>query len=158
MEINNKKLMFYSILRYKNSLVTGEILNLGVLYYFTKSYNLYWRTGDLKRVNEAYPEFDFEYIKLLINHIKERCEKYKLQMVEASQVDQFIHENILLRNDNAVQFDEPKLSLTGSFEEMTLVEQYSGLLLQNYKPEYLMHPSATTVTEKIPTAAGTSLK
>jgi hypothetical protein len=48
----------YSVLQYKHSLALGEILNVGILFYFPDDGCFEFINGDGSRVKSVYPDFD----------------------------------------------------------------------------------------------------
>jgi hypothetical protein len=49
------KSIIYSILQYKHSLALGEILNVGILFYFPEEKQFEFALGDASRLKAIYP-------------------------------------------------------------------------------------------------------
>ena len=61
------KVLTYSILQYKHSLLLGEAINIGVLFYFPEENHLEFAYGTSTRARAIYEDFDTTLFNSLIS-------------------------------------------------------------------------------------------
>ncbi|MDD2306820.1 MAG: DUF3037 domain-containing protein [Prolixibacteraceae bacterium] len=135
----------YSVLQYKHSLALGEILNVGILFYFPSDNSLEFVEGGHTRVKSVYPNFNTSlfqnYLKSILNRIKNKVDLFS---VSASQVDfsLFIHNNILAQDASGLIFREPVIVKNVFNSKDIVISEYSKLLLPGInieKPNVIKH-------------------
>lgn len=122
----------YSVLQYKHSLALGEILNVGILFYFPLENELEFVEGGAHRVKAIYPDFDNSlfnsFQKSILANIKNRVELFK-ESPSLTDFSNYIHKYILAQDASGLIFREPVSvkNVFGSKEQA--INEYSKLLL-----------------------------
>lgn len=122
----------YSVLQYKHSLALGEILNVGILFYFPQENELEFVEGGAHRVKAIYPDFDNSlfngFQKSILNNIKNRVELFK-ESPNLTDFSKYIHKYILAQDAAGFVFGESVAvrNVFGSKEKA--IDEYSKLLL-----------------------------
>ena len=122
----------YSVLQYKHSLALGEILNVGILFYFPLENKLEFVEGGSHRVKAIYPDFDNSlfhvYQKSILSNIKKQVDLFSEKPSQAD-FSNYIHKYILAQDAAGLIFHEPVnvRNVFGSREKA--IAEYSKLLL-----------------------------
>ncbi|MGE5382263.1 MAG: DUF3037 domain-containing protein [Omnitrophica WOR_2 bacterium] len=122
----------YSTLQYKHSLALGEILNVGILFYFPNEDHFEFVDGESSRVKSVYPDFDNVIFNAYLRAIKEKVIKkidlFKEQPI-ISDFKVFINKNILTDEPSGFVFKEP-VQVKNVFSSIQqAIDEYSQLLL-----------------------------
>lgn len=104
-----RKEIFYSILKYKHGLVLGESLNAGILFY-DPSYNTFlFEVGDIKRLANAYPDINFNYLNRFFTTVKDNLKRFErsgFNRLEIGALKEFISKEILFSDAAGLTFEE----------------------------------------------------
>lgn len=139
------KSISYSILQYKHSLLLGEAINIGVLFYFPEDNYLEFAFGNNARARSIYNDFDAILFNSLINTIKE---KLKAQNDLLKSIDlkiglkEYISNNVLAETESALQFSEPSITRNTFSNNQDAIKFYSERLLPGIitdNPSILRH-------------------
>jgi len=126
------KYIIYSILQYKHSLSLGEILNVGILFYFPEERQFEFTYGDSTRLKAVYPDFNASlfnaYIKNIEGNIKNAIDLFSGQPL-SHDFTNFIHKNILAIDAAGLVFDEPNQAINIFKDKETAVNEFSKLFL-----------------------------
>lgn len=126
------KYIYYSILEYRHSLALNERIYIGILMWFSDTHELVFELGDLERPKLIYPDFN-TYVDVICKHIIEKMPEYNYSLDTRFEDDQrffdFIHDNILRENDDALQFAKPKIGLNTFDTNEICFKAYSDCLL-----------------------------
>lgn len=122
----------YSVLQYKHSLALGEILNVGILFYFPDVGSFEFVNGDGSRVKSVYPDFDNSlfngYIKTIQTKVKKKIDLFR-QSPSSAEFEDFIKKYILAEDAAGLIFREPVQVKNVFLDNKQAVEAYSQLLL-----------------------------
>lgn len=122
----------YSVLQYKHSLILGESLNVGILFYFPIENKFEFVKGDGTRAKSIYPDFDNAtfnaYIKAITNKVKAHVDLFN-KLEKASDFSKYLHQNILAIDAAGLIFKEPVSTSTDINDLKQIVNEYSKLLL-----------------------------
>jgi hypothetical protein len=139
------KSIIYSILQYKHSLALGEILNVGILFYFPEEKQFEFALGDASRLKAIYPNFSSSlfnaYIKNIKINIKNAIDLFSGYPLSDDFI-QFIHSRILPADAAGLVFSEPNQAINVFKDRNTAVTEFSKLLLPGIdieKPEKIRH-------------------
>lgn len=108
----------YSVLQYKHSEFTGEAVNIGVLLFWPETNSIYFDySKNLSRIKNLYSNFAekiiLEYLKIIDN----KCQKHnKTELLFYGndlflEFDDYINNNIFIKNSNSLQFSKPTKSI-----------------------------------------------
>ncbi len=135
----------YSILQYKHNLVLGEVLNVGILFYFQNENKFEFVKGDGYRAKSIYPDFDNSifnsYLKSIIEKIKTHVDLYN-QHSDKLDFAKYIHQYILAEDAAGLVFKEPVQIKNIFSDNKKTVDEYSKLLLPGIileKPAIVKH-------------------
>lgn len=126
------KSLIYSILQYRHSLALGEILNVGILFYFPEEYHLELAVGDSTRINKIYPNFNKALFNTYINTIKDNIKDAFDLFSGSPQIDDFfsfIHKSIFAEDAAGLVFSKPSIARNIFPSKEIAVEEYSQLFL-----------------------------
>jgi hypothetical protein len=135
----------YSVLQYKHSLALGEILNVGILFYFPLENEFKFVEGGGYRVKSIYPDFDISlfhgYLKSIVTKIKNHVDLFS-KNPNQSDFSNYIHQFILAQDAAGLVFKDSihVRNVFGSKEKA--IEEYSKLLLSGIdveKPAIIKH-------------------
>jgi hypothetical protein len=135
----------YILLQYKHSLSLGEVLNVGILFYFEDENRFEFVTGTGTRAKSIYPDFDVALFNAYQKAISEKVKKQvDLFYNEENRKDiaAYIHSHILARDAAGLVFGEPKQIKNVWNNSRIAVEEYSKLLLPGIitsKPTVIRH-------------------
>lgn len=135
----------YILLQYKHSLSLGEVLNVGILFYFEDENRFEFVTGTGTRAKSIYPDFDVALFNAYQKAISEKVKKQvDLFYNEENRKDiaAYIHSHILARDAAGLVFGEPKQVKNVWNDSRTAIEEYSKLLLPGIitaKPIVIRH-------------------
>lgn len=122
----------YSVLQYKHSLALGEVLNVGVLFYFPEENYFEFVNGDGSRVKSVYPEFDNSlfngYLKTIQTKVKKSIDTFR-QFPSISEFEDFVRKYILAEDAAGLIFGKPVQVKNVFIDKKQAVEAYSQLLL-----------------------------
>lgn len=122
----------YSVLQYKHSLALGEILNVGILFYFPDNGSFEFVNGDGSRVKSIYPEFDNSlfngYLKTIQTKVKKKIDLFR-QSPSGAEFEEFIKKYILAEDAAGLIFREPVQVKNVFLDNKKAVDAYSQLLL-----------------------------
>lgn len=122
----------YSVLQYKHSLTLGEILNVGILFYFPDSSCFEFVNGDGSRVKSVYPDFNNPlfngYLKTIQTKVKKKIDLFR-QSPSGAEFEQFIKKHILAEDAAGLIFREPVQVKNVFLDNKQAVDAYSQLLL-----------------------------
>lgn len=126
----------YSILKYRHSQLSGESLNVGVIFAFEKQDKYYFVPGNANRVKSAYPEFDPGFFNLITKHIHNTVatrvsaglfpENYTLK--------EYIAIALLPEDSSAFQFSEVFTAVNVFGTENEAIRELSRVLLPDSPP------------------------
>lgn len=122
----------YSVLQYRHSLALGEILNVGILFYFPIANKFEFVEGGGHRAKAIYPDFDntlfHGYLKSILSKIKNRVDLFS-ENPNQSDFSNYIHKYILAQDAAGLIFREPVSvrNVFGSYQRA--IDEYSKLLL-----------------------------
>jgi hypothetical protein len=128
----------YSVLQYKHSLILGEALNVGILFYFPINNRFEFVKGDGTRAKSIYPDFEYAtfntYIKTITKKVKEHVDIFN---EHENKIDfaKYIHQNILAIDAAGLVFKEPISSSTDIIDHKQIINEYSRLLLPSINLE-----------------------
>jgi hypothetical protein len=126
------KYFTYSILQYKHNLILGEIINVGILFYFIKDNHFEFVRGNGHRAKAIYPDFDNTlfngYINTITKKIKTQVDLFNKE-VDKTDFRNYIHQYILAQDASGLIFKDPVSIEFSSGNVSDIVEQYSQLLL-----------------------------
>ncbi|WP_439474486.1 hypothetical protein [Algoriphagus formosus] len=103
-----KKEIFYSILKYKHGLILGESLNAGILFYDPALNSFSFEIGDIKRLANAYPDINYNYLKRFFSTVKENLKRFEnssLSYFEIGSLKEFISKDIFFSDAAGLTFD-----------------------------------------------------
>jgi len=122
----------YSILQYKHSLVLGEAINIGVLFYFPENQHLEFAHGNNTRVKSIYNDFDVSLFSSLINTIKakliSRDDLFRSTDLEVG-LKEYISNYVLAETESALQFTKPIITRNTFSSNQDAIKFYSAKLL-----------------------------
>jgi len=126
------KYFTYSVLQYKHSLALGEILNVGILFYFPDDGCFEFVNGDGSRVKSVYPDFDNSlfngYLKTIQTKVKNKIDLFR-QSPSVAEFEAFIEKHILAEDAAGLIFREPVQVRNVFIDNRQAVDAYSQLLL-----------------------------
>jgi hypothetical protein len=135
----------YSVLQYKHSLALGEILNVGILFYFPEDNFFEFVSGDGYRAKSIYPDFDNSlfnaYLKAITAKVKKHVDLFNEKPV-GSDFANYIHKFILAEDAAGLIFREPTTIKNVFGDRARAIDEYSKLLLPGIdieKPSILKH-------------------
>lgn len=135
----------YSVLQYKHSLVLGESLNVGILFYFPEEDFIEFVSGDGTRAKAIYPDFDHSlynaYLKAIISKVNKQVDLFNREYI-GSDFAKYIHNFILPEDAAGLVFHEPVYINNESGDRRKVVDEYSKLLLPGIKilkPNIIKH-------------------
>lgn len=133
----------YSILQYKHSLVLGEAINIGILFYFPDNKHLEFAFSNNTRVKSIYDDFDASLFNSLISTIKAKL-KTQNDLFKSSDLEiglkEYIHNHVLAETESSLQFTEPVITKNTFNNTHDAVNFYSSKLLPG-----LITESPTTI-------------
>lgn len=139
------KFILYSILQYKHSLKLGEILNVGILFYFPEDKQFEFSYGDATRLKAIYPDFNISLFNSYIKNIKLRI-KGAVDLFSGYPLGNdfinYIHNHILAQDAAGLVFGVPNNVINVFKDKETTVNEFSKLLLPGInieKPEKKKH-------------------
>lgn len=139
------KYLTYSILQYKHSLILGEILNVGILFYFHDTFKFQFVIGDATRLKAVYPKFDTSvfnaYRKAIDSKLQSNTSLFSTYPSE-SDFEDYIHKNILAIDAAGYVFNTPVRVKNIFAENEIAVNEYAKLLLPGInvaKPHIVKH-------------------
>lgn len=103
-----RKEIFYSILKYKHGLVLGESLNAGILFYDPALNSFSFEIGDIKRLANAYPDINYNYLRRFFSTVKENLKRFEyssLNYFEIGSLKEFISKDIFFSDAAGLAFD-----------------------------------------------------
>jgi hypothetical protein len=128
----------YSVLQYKHNLILGEVLNVGILFYFQSENKFEFVKGDGYRAKAIYSNFDNTvfntYLKTIINKVKNHVDLFN-ERIDKSDFSKYIHQHILSEDAAGLIFRDPVTITTGSTDINQIIEEYSKLLLPGIDTE-----------------------
>jgi hypothetical protein len=135
----------YSVLQYKHSLVLGESLNVGILFYFPDENHIEFVSGDGTRAKAIYPDFDNSlfngYLRTILDRVNKQVDLFNEKPGE-SEFPAYIHKAILAEDAAGLIFKEP-VSVRNVFgDRRKAVDEYAGLLLPGIniiRPSIIKH-------------------
>lgn len=135
----------YSILQYKHNLILGEVLNVGILFYFPLENKFEFVKGDGYRAKSIYPDFDNSvfntYLKTITNKVKHHVDLFN-EHFDKGDFSKYIHQHILAEDASGLIFKEP-VSISNNYIDISYaIEEYSKLLLPGIitdKPSVIKH-------------------
>jgi len=135
----------YSVLQYKHSLVLGESLNVGILFYFPEEDFIEFVSGDGTRAKAIYPDFDNSlynaYLKSIIAKVNLKVDLFNQEYI-GSDFAKYIHNFILPEDAAGLVFREPTYIEIETGNRRKVVNEYSKLLLPGInivKPTIIKH-------------------
>lgn len=135
----------YSVLQYKHSLILGESLNVGILFYFPIENRFEFVKGDGTRAKSIYPDFDNStfnaYIKVITLKVKEHVDIFN-ELENKIDFSKYIHQNILAIDAAGLVFNESITTSTEIIDSKKIIDEYSRLLLPGInieKPLIIKH-------------------
>lgn len=122
----------YNILQYKHSLVLGESINVGILFYFPTENVFEFVKGDGYRAKAIYPDFNNSlfngYIKNITDKVKNHVDLFN-QQSDKVNLGEYIHKFILAEDAAGLVFcDAVQVKNVFKTTESAITE-YSKLLL-----------------------------
>lgn len=126
------KYIIYSILQYKHSLSLGEILNVGILFYFPEEKHFEFSYGDATRLRAVYPDFNPSLFTAYIKKIQENIDQAINLFVDYplnNDFTNFIHKNILAVDAAGLVFSEPNQAINVFEDRETAVNEFAKLFL-----------------------------
>ena len=121
--------IFYSILRYKHSIATGESLNVGLIFSFPGTNELVFVEGDAERVEAIYPGVSLKLLDKTLSGIKKKSVKCKNAPKTQDSFMEYIAKNILLEDSTSLQFSEIYTALDVLHDTENTIDQYTRILL-----------------------------
>ncbi len=122
----------YSVLQYKHSLALGEILNVGILFYFPFENKFEFVEGGGHRAKAIYPDFDNSlfngYLKSILSKIKNRVDLFS-ESPNQSNFSNYIHKYILAQDAAGLIFREAVNVRNVFGSNQKVIDEYSKLLL-----------------------------
>ncbi len=150
-----KNYFSYSLLQYKHSLILGEALNIGILFYFPNEKLLQFSFGNSHRIKAVYPDFDLSLFNSLVN-------TFKRKLVDSSNIfiNQELHEGLKSyiqnylssENSSALQFSDPVISKNTFLYNQDTINHYSRQLLPGIiteRPSVIKHNEHFIIKEYI---------
>lgn len=125
----------YSILQYRHSLVSGEAINVGVLFSFPYDKKKFFITGNTKRVKCAYPDFDTKVFNRVTKDIAKKIEEINSNLSGSlfshknSSLKEFISREILQAGSTSLQFSEPFSGVNDINNSKQIVIEFTSILL-----------------------------
>lgn len=122
----------YSILQYKHSLILGESLNVGILFYFQNEERFEFVKGDGYRAKSIYPDFDNtifnNYIKIIQDKVKKHIDLFT-QSSDKNAFAKYIHQFILAEDAAGLIFSDPVVVKNIFPNTQKAIDEYAKLLL-----------------------------
>lgn len=148
----------YSILQYKHSLSLGEVLNVGILFYFPEDKKFEFAIGDATRLKAVYPNFDNSlfnaYLKTIKDKLKASINQSAINLFSdypsVSDFGDFIHRNILAVDAAGLVFSTPAQVKNVFSNRELAVKEYSKLLLpgvNTVKPVIVKHNESYLISQ-----------
>ena len=155
----------YSVLQYKHSLVLGESLNVGIVFYFPNEDYIHFEVGNLNRVKSIYNNVDLSAFNLVIKNIKNRVtkkEQKNLFSELSSSADSFSDKinSSLIQEDTSLQFTDQSNAVNTFDNPQKTIEEFSKILLNVIEPRkeenkhdesYLVKKCSNFLVTKYPT-------
>lgn len=130
--MNNQ--LYYSILQYKHSPILGEVINVGILFFFPEEQTkLFFQMGDSTRLRPIYGDFDAKYFNSILKIIQKNVQTFADQLFARADLinnfEEYIHSYLLKDDDTVLQFTNifNALNIFPNIEKA--VEEYTKLLL-----------------------------
>ncbi|RFM30834.1 DUF3037 domain-containing protein [Chitinophaga silvisoli] len=126
----------YSVLQYHHSLMLGESINVGILFWFPSNEEIHFISGNINRIKSLYSDFDQSLYNYLSKNITNKIRLDKNPIFTLSSFDdfkKFIKTSILPEDATVLQFQDPVNVVLGEIDidiEKT-IEEFSNLLLPN---------------------------
>lgn len=135
----------YSILQYKHNLVLGEILNIGILFYFPDENHFQFVSADGYRAKAIYPDFDssifHSYLKAIRTKVKDHIDIFN-ERPTGTDFAKYLQKNILAEDAAGLIFNEA-VTVKNVFGDINeAINEYSKLLLPGVdieKPSIIKH-------------------
>ncbi len=126
-------LITYSILQYNHSLLLGEVVNIGVLFYFPQEKTIKFVYNKPQRPKSIYPNFDSTTFNRYIRVIESRVKQFKNDLHSEISLlkgfNEFINNHILKEDATALQFT-PAQQIINTFDSsQEAIHAYSNLFL-----------------------------
>jgi hypothetical protein len=122
----------YSVLQYRHSLALGEILNVGILFYFPVENKFEFAAGDGHRAKAIYPDFNNQlfqsYLKNILSKINEKINLFS-EFPDQSNLFNYIRKHILAQDAAGLIFREPVHVKNVFTSKQRAIEEYSKLIL-----------------------------
>jgi hypothetical protein len=122
----------YSVLQYKHSLALGEILNVGILFYFPADLKFEFVTCDSTRAKLIYPDFNNSLYGSYFKAIKKKVVSHVdlfTEQIEDIDFSQYVHKYILAADAAGLVFREPVRVKNVFGDNQIAINEYSKLLL-----------------------------
>jgi len=122
----------YSLLQYKHSISLGELINVGILFYFPDKKKIEFVTGDSTRAKAIYPDFNPSLFKNYLSTIQSKSKQvFDLfnQDILKADFSKIIHDKILAIDAAGLVFSPP-VHVNNAFKSIeSAIESYSKILL-----------------------------
>jgi hypothetical protein len=127
----------YNILRYQHSQLSGESVNVGLLFSFEGGPGYHFVTGNLQRAKALFPEFDSVLFQAIVEDISEKISfKPRNELFGETILHKEPFINILLPEDSsALQFSDAFTAINRSGNLEKTMEQITRLLLPDWEPK-----------------------
>lgn len=125
-----KEDFYYSVLKFRYNQLIGESLNVGVIFYFPGSSEVFFRgTNDLQRIKKAYSDVDLPNIKMFIGSFYSKAKAITKKVYSYSREPELlINEHFLVHNGSSLAFDKVKKAPVWQSYEKT-VNHFAGIYL-----------------------------
>jgi hypothetical protein len=124
----------YSILQYHHSLILGESINVGILFWFPSNEEIYFISGNINRIKSLYSDFDQSVYNYLAKSITNKIKSDKnssFSLDSSSDFKKFIKTSILPEDATVLQFQDPVNIILDkiNIDIQKTIEEFSNLLL-----------------------------
>lgn len=136
----------YSVLKYHHSLVLGEAINVGIIFYFLEEERLEFVAGNSNRIKSIYPDFDQTVYNYLIKSIERKVCEVKESIfssfISKTDFKKYINSSILPEDATVLQFSDPTKVSTTIKGADKIIDDLSRVFLPGIitkKPEVVRH-------------------
>jgi len=130
----------YSILQYKHSLLLGESVNVGILFYFPEKGYIEFIPGNLHRAKLIYSNFSLTTFNSLIKGIGKKLKLVTHEGIVAPDklkkgLNEFINQYLLNEDESGLQFTNAASVIDTYNNIAKTTEKFSQLLLPGFTPK-----------------------
>ncbi len=127
----------YSVLQYRHSIASAELLNVAILFYFQESDQFEFSVGNIHRIKTVYPDLNFSLFNAYVKAIKTKSNTHVNAFssnANKSDFAKYVHQYILPEDAAGFVFDTPKQVKNVFASPAEAIDSYAKLLLPDFNP------------------------